>query len=129
MLITMGFYHRKQGLTWQEFSDHWRNVHGPLLRDSPVCARYIRRYVQHHIRPNDAFEGVMPLEFDGFSEVWYDSVAARKEMLDDPVLGRIMLADEEMFIDMTRTRVSMFDNPVVQVGLVPKLVGTTVEFA
>ena len=58
MLVIMGFYHRKQGLTWEQFSDHWKNVHGPLLRDSPQTAKYIRRYVQHHIRPNTAFPGV-----------------------------------------------------------------------
>lgn len=128
MLIIMGFCRRKKGLTWQQFSDHWKNVHGPLLRDAAQTAKYIRRYVQHHIRPNDAFPGVKPLDFDGFSEVWYDSIESRREMMCDPYWADVMVPDEEKFLDMTQTRTSMFDSPVVQVGRVPKRVGSVIEF-
>lgn len=116
MLIIMGFYHRRPDLTWEQFSDHWKNVHGPLLRNSPQTKKYIRRYVQHHIRPNTAWDGVAPLDYDGFSEVWYDSIEARKEMQADPFWQETMVADEALFLDMSKTRISMFDNPVIQVG-------------
>ena len=46
----------------------------------------------------------------------------------DPFWTDVMVPDEETFLDMTETRASMFDDPVVQVGRVPRLTGTTVEF-
>lgn len=116
MLVLLGFYSRKPGLTWEEFSDHWRNVHGPLLRDTPETARYLRRYVQHHIRPNPFFAGIAPLEFDGFSEVWFDDADARKEMQSLPIWSHVFVPDEYKFLDMSATRISVIDNPVVQIG-------------
>src|SRR4051794_22365407 len=74
MIILLGFYKRRPDLTWEQFSDHWRNVHGPLLRDTPEASRYIKRYVQHHIRPRSpSLAGVGSLDFDGFSEAWFES--------------------------------------------------------
>ena len=35
---------RKPGLTHQEFLDHWRNQHGPLIKRLS-CSNYVRRYL------------------------------------------------------------------------------------
>jgi uncharacterized protein (TIGR02118 family) len=109
MIILLGFYKRRPDLSWEQFSDHWRNVHGPLMRDTPESARYIRRYVQHHIRPNTLSPNIAHLEFDGFSEAWFDSVEAREEMHRQSIFAEIMYPDEAKFLDMTATRYSMLD--------------------
>jgi EthD domain len=52
MLITLGFYKRKPGLTREQFSKHWREVHGPLIANDPILSKYLKRYVQHHCVPS-----------------------------------------------------------------------------
>jgi uncharacterized protein (TIGR02118 family) len=115
MIVLLGFYRRRPDLTWEEFSHHWRNVHGPLIRDTPETARHIRRYVQHHIRPNPAYPDAA-LPYDGFSEVWFDSMEDRAAMQANPVYQRLMPADEKKFLDLTATRLHMVDMPVLQIG-------------
>lgn len=122
MLITLGFYKRKAGLTWEEFSTHWRDVHGPSLADNPELSRYMIRYVQHHISPSSgwgslgAVGGVGVLEYDGFSESWFESLEARKALHSLPYFQETMIEDERKFLDMDATRILMFDKQVVQIG-------------
>jgi len=116
MIVILGFYKRRSDLTWEEFSLHWRTTHASLLRNTPDIARYITRYVQHHIRPNDLSPNAASLEFDGISETWFESLKAREELLQQPALRTVMLPDEERFLDMLATRVSMLDYQAVQIG-------------
>ncbi len=116
MLITLGFYKRKQGLTHDEFSTHWREVHGPMIRDNLVMSQYMRRYVQHHIEPSSGFPGMEALDYDGFSEVWFESIEGRQKMRAEPFFQEELLADEAKFIDLAQTRILMFDRQVVQIG-------------
>lgn len=116
MLISLGFYKRKAGLTHEEFSRHWREVHGPLIGNHPELSAFMRRYVQHHIEPGHGFPGTQPLDFDGFSESWFESVEARQRMHAHPFFQQSVIPDEHQFIDMTQTRTLMFDKQVVQVG-------------
>ncbi len=127
MIITLSFYKRLPGLTGEQFSDHWRNVHGPLLRDTPDSRRYLRRYIQHHIRPNTAFDAD-PLPFDGFSEVWYDNIEQRKELFSLPVFKEVFIPDEEKFIDRSRTTVSMIDRQATIIGEHLAIGGETIRF-
>ena len=125
MIIVMGFYKRRSDLTWQEFSDHWRNVHGPLLRDTPKTAQYMRRYVQHHLRPSP---GGPAFEFDGFSEGWFDSLEARQEMHESEEFLSIVRSDSALFLDLSATHYLVLDKPVHIVGDPPVVMGRTWEF-
>jgi uncharacterized protein (TIGR02118 family) len=116
MLITLGFYKRKPGLSREEFSRHWRNVHGPLIATDVRLSKYIRRYVQHHCVPSVGWPNVGELDYDGFSETWFDSLEARKEMHALAHFQKELIADEHEFLDMRATRILMFDNQVVQIG-------------
>lgn len=116
MLITLGFYKRKPGLTREEFSRHWQEVHGPLIADNPVMSTYVRRYVQHHCVPGSGWPNVGELDYDGFSETWFDSLEARKEMHALPCFQTELIEDEHKFLDMAATRILMFDRQVVQIG-------------
>jgi uncharacterized protein (TIGR02118 family) len=115
MIIRIGFYKRKPGITREEFSRHWREVHGPIIRDNPELARHFVRYVQHHLRPS-TLPGVFPLEYDGFSEVWHEDEEQAMRIREEPLFQRLVLPDEENFLDTTANRVSVFDHPVVQLG-------------
>jgi uncharacterized protein (TIGR02118 family) len=116
MLITLGFYKRKPGLTREQFSKHWREVHGPLIANDPILSKYLKRYVQHHCVPSSGWANVGELEYDGFSESWFESLESRKEMHALPYFQSEMIADEHKFLDMNATRILMFDNQVVQIG-------------
>jgi len=116
MLILLGFYKRKPGLTLDEFHRHWGEVHGPLVAATPNVETYLKRYVQHHIKPSTGFAGVGTLDYDGFSEAWFVSEEARKEMHAQPYQTEIMLPDEAEFLDMDATRLLMMDKQVVQIG-------------
>ena len=61
---------RKPGLSIQEFQDHWRQVHGPLVARVPG----VRRYVQNPA-VLEAY-GLGQMTHDGFSEMWFDDLAA-----------------------------------------------------
>ena len=61
---------RKPGLTIQEFQEHWREVHGPLVAQVPG----LRRYVQNPA-VLEAY-AVRQMTHDGFSELWFDDLAA-----------------------------------------------------
>jgi uncharacterized protein (TIGR02118 family) len=135
MLVFLSFYRRRPDLSWQQYSDHWRNVHGPLIRDTPALSRYMRRYVQHHLQappsfPNQLPPGtppLVPLDFDGMSENWIDSEDDVRKLLAEPAWQRV-LADEKNFLDMSATRAMMLDQQVVQLGTGPAVRGGVVQF-
>ena len=116
MLITLGFYKRKPGLTQEQFSHHWRNIHGPMIANHPVMGKYIKRYVQHHMRPGENWPNVGPLDYDGFSESWWESLESRREMHSLPEFQKDMIDDERQFLDMEATRILMFDTQHVIIG-------------
>ena len=115
MLISLGFYRRKPGLTREEFSRHWREVHGPMIAKNPDIRKYVKRYVQHHFVPSTGWPNMGSLDYDGFSESWFESAETRKELHALPAF-RAIVEDERTFIDMSATRILMFDHQVVQIG-------------
>ena len=109
MIINLGFYKRKPDLSHEEFSDHWTNVHAPLIRSIPDVSKYLIRYVQHHIVPEDDSLDPSLITFDGFSEAWFASVEAREEFFQLPFFQEKVIPDEEKFIDLSKTRVILLD--------------------
>ena len=61
---------RKDGMTFDAFDKHWREVHGPLIAKAPG----LRRYVQSHLLNDLGRE--YPQAFDGMSEAWFDDMDA-----------------------------------------------------
>lgn len=117
MFISLNFFVRKKGLTWKEFSRHWSGVHAPLLTGTPSIARHMRRYVQHHLKPNATQPNSQPLAFDGFAETWFDSEEDRRLMLAEPEFARIVTPDTHHFIELTVVRTAMSDAQLVKLGV------------
>ena len=90
---------RKPGLTRSEFSRHWRETHGPLVKSVPEFMRHVRKYVQCHIASDSAPLGATS-EFDGVAELWFDNAAAIKTAFDEPRYLEVIRPDEEKFIDL-----------------------------
>ncbi|MEZ5687487.1 MAG: EthD domain-containing protein [Caenibius sp.] len=111
---------RKEGMSYEEFSEYWRDVHAPLAREHGDVLGVLR-YVQ--VRPLRhpqavALAGVRgtPIaDFDGIAEVWWDSLD-----MDDPsesvmeiVAG--ILDDERRFIDLEHSLI-WFGVETVEIG-------------
>ena len=93
-------------MTWEEFSDYWRNVHAPLVAERAEVLG-IKRYVQVRTQQNPdlhtrlrARNDGSPEPYDGIAELWYEPAergaggeAARKA-------ARELLEDERNFIDL-----------------------------
>ena len=94
---------KKRGdLTRDEFSNYWREKHGPLILEAMPG---IRRYVQNHaITLPGKSEGGM----DGMAEIWYDDLSTWKKgsSLYLGSGGEAIRRDEDKFID--RDKMSFF---------------------
>jgi uncharacterized protein (TIGR02118 family) len=87
---------RRRGMTLEEFSRYWREVHGPIGRRIPG----LRRLVQSHPVPH--LPDMAPPRFDGMAELWFDDIAGLEAARHSPE-WRASSADEANFIDETRT--------------------------
>jgi uncharacterized protein (TIGR02118 family) len=92
---------RREGMSVEDFQDHWRTRHAALIRDNPATSRYMRRYVQCHTLPSEYAAG--EAAFDGTAEIWFDSVADKDAFFSDPDYLRDIQPDEARFADMSRT--------------------------
>jgi len=110
------FVKRKQGLSREQFLDHWHNTHGPLIRDTPGLGDRTVRYEQHPARAEDrsGWDGVAVQEFAS----WDDFVA----MLSGDA-GEAMRADEANFLDPSSIKVVFTEGRVVVIGDGAKPVG------
>lgn len=101
---------RNPGMTWEEFSRYWRDVHAPLVRDRAE-ALGIRRYVQVRTvqdaethRRFQTRNGGSPEPFDGIAELWYDQVAAGAARSEAArIAAAELLEDERNFIDLANS--------------------------
>lgn len=93
-------------MTWDEFSDYWRNVHAPLVAERAAVLG-VKRYQQvrtvrdpeMHARLQ-ARNGGAPEPFDGIAELWYDSNERGRGGEAAVTAARELLEDERNFIDL-----------------------------
>lgn len=127
MLIVLGFYRRRADLTTEEFRNHWRDVHGPLIKRIVDEHGLLLRYVQHHLTPDAGYpsqEGVTAGAaggFDGFSEGWFANEEARDAFFALPVMQSETLEDERQFIDVSATRWVVLDSQHTIISGSPEL--------
>jgi uncharacterized protein (TIGR02118 family) len=86
---------RRPGLSLEEFSEHWFDVHGPLVAKLPE----IRRYVQTHGLPETyaRVKGIMAPTHDGFCELWFDDFDSLVHALHSPEWETVQEDAETLF--------------------------------
>jgi uncharacterized protein (TIGR02118 family) len=92
---------RRRDMSPEEFHRYWRAEHARLVADHPLSKRYIRKYVQNHTSP-DAYMGNEPA-FDGFAELWFESMQAKDEFFSAPDYLAQFRPDEARFADLARS--------------------------
>lgn len=103
---------RKAGLSPTEFHEHWRTVHGPLVRSSR-SGSHVLRYEQHP-RPLSDYSGEDDPGYDGVTVQWFASMDEyRAHMAED---FAVVWADIETFLDTERLEFVVTEDPRVVMG-------------
>ena len=96
-------------LSREAFQDYWLNTHAPLVASVREPLR-IRRYVQLHSLPADVSASLRqsrggPESYDGVAQLWWDSFEDMAGANDEAAkaAGRLLLEDEQRFIDLSRS--------------------------
>ena len=112
---------RRAGLSVEDFQDHLRTRYGPLA----AHGLGLRRYVQSCALPQGYAKG--DLIFDAIGEMWFDSFEDYQRCLRSAefVAAR---ADEDTFLDRTRTVTMPVDVHVIKEGAVPGNPVKNIEF-
>lgn len=80
----LGILRKKDGMSHEAFVDHWLNKHAALCARLPGLRRYSVNLVDRKRFPT--------FDYDGFSELWFDSEEALVASLSSPE-GKTLLAD------------------------------------
>jgi uncharacterized protein (TIGR02118 family) len=80
----LGILRRKEGLSHDEFVNHWLKKHAALCVKLPGLRRYSVNLVERGRFPK--------FDYDGFSELWFDSEEALVAAFASPE-GKTLLAD------------------------------------
>ncbi len=111
MVKLFALIRRRPGLGVEEFRTHWRDVHGPLIRDTPELARHIVRYEQHPRHRDDALSGTTGV--DGVAVQWFRSIDDFAAFVAEPAYSELVAPDERRFLDVDSIEFLVTDEPDV----------------
>jgi len=114
MVKLFAFLRRSNDLSYDEFVDHWRNHHGPLIRDTPALAQHIVRYEQHPRHRQESLSGSAGV--DGVAVQWFDSMDGFVGFISAPEYGELIAPDERRFLDMSKVEYIICDEPTVVIA-------------
>jgi uncharacterized protein (TIGR02118 family) len=80
----LGILRKKEGMSYEQFVDHWLNKHTVLCARLPKLRRYAVNFVDRQRFPK--------FGYDGFSELWFDSEEDLHAAVASPE-GRTLMAD------------------------------------
>lgn len=90
MVKRIGLLRRKQSLSYVQFINHWLKTHAELAKKLPGLRRYCINVIEREKFPK--------LDYDGFSELWFDSEDALNAALKS-TNGVTLLADLRNFTE------------------------------
>jgi len=101
MIKSLSLLSRKAGISHEEFTRHWVEIHAPMARAVPG----LRRYVLTHVLAERTRADIERIEgeVDGIAELWYDDLEAMQKANASEEAARLH-ADGATFIG----RIKMF---------------------
>lgn len=105
---------KRDGMSADAFRDYYESRHVPLVRSLfPTITGYRRNFVDLAGLIREV--GAGPLDFDVVTEIWFADRAGYDEMLrlhSQTDAGTRIAADEENFLDRSRTRLFIVDEAI-----------------
>jgi uncharacterized protein (TIGR02118 family) len=104
----VSFLKRRFGLSHDEFVEHWRHVHAPLMQQQADFWRHVRRYVQNPAHPEVSRGSESPIvgladTHDGVSELWFDTFDELKAAVCEPGFVSVVKPAATEFVDLAGT--------------------------
>jgi len=113
MFKVFGFLTKRDGIETQAFIDYYENHHVPLIcRLAPTPIVYKRNYLS---RGDELNKDDNAIDFDVVTELVFPDRAAYlawRAALSKPGSGEQVAADEEKFLDRSRTRACVIEERV-----------------
>jgi uncharacterized protein (TIGR02118 family) len=97
MVKLVCFLKRKEGLSLEEFYDHWFDRHAPLIASTEPFATLVKRYEQHRRVAEPGWMGTPG--YDGITIQWFDSTADVEAFINAPEYATTIAPDEAAFLD------------------------------
>jgi len=95
MIKVVMFVHRRPGMDFEAFRNHYEGVHAPLATSK---FRHLRRYVRNYLTPGDPNEPPC----DCVTELWFDDLESLKLQSQEMAGDKELEADENLFMDRAR---------------------------
>ncbi len=102
---------RHPDLSYEQFVEHWRDHHGPLIRNTPGIAQHIQRYEQHTRHDPGPWGGSAGI--DGVAIQWFADWDAWQGFLAAPEYAELIAPDEARFLDVGSVSFIICDEPTV----------------
>jgi hypothetical protein len=119
------FVKRRPDLSREEFRQHWRHHHGPLIESLPEFRRHIRRYEQNcrldedYQREDGGGGRADPRSrsgFDGVTVQWFDAARDFFAFATEPAYRETIYTDEEKFLDRGALSFLLCEEPTSVIG-------------
>jgi uncharacterized protein (TIGR02118 family) len=109
LIKSIAIAHRKAGMTPEDFSRYWKDVHAPL------AARVIpgmKKYVQNHLLRLPGQE----YDIDGIVEMWWDDVEAFRDFSSwvQTDAGKALRDDSDKFNDLSKSRLWLVEEHIIK---------------
>ena len=100
MIKRISLLTRKAGMTREQFTRHWLEIHAPLAKRVPGLTRYVQSHIVEEFRRPDI--PTSPMEVDGIAELWFESRESMERALASPEM-KALHADGTLFIGSNKT--------------------------
>lgn len=104
MIKSVVLLKKRPDLSFDAFTDYWRNEHPRVVEQLPGIRRYVQSHVVQSIQPQ-------PAPFDGIGEAWFDDEAALHAVRTSEGFAKL-ISDERNFLD-TAVRPALLVREVV----------------
>jgi uncharacterized protein (TIGR02118 family) len=85
-------------LSLNEFHDYWANEYSQLVMNKPWW-KHCNRYVQNDMQYNAYPAGEPPLGYNGFEEIWFDSLEAFNQWQNGHLNDESVMDEEKRLFD------------------------------
>ena len=100
MIKRVSLLTRKDGMSREQFTRHWLEIHAPLARPVPGLRRYVQAHILEEFRRPDL--PTSSVQVDGIAELWFDDRASMERALASPEMAALH-ADGVLFIGSNKT--------------------------